>query len=99
MFVLSVETVIPVELWNPSVPELPEVPAACTTEGAYMIAYAPRSTVLLSTRYAKPIRGPQLFVSIGTCRRLSGVTKFIAPRRFGRPGTLPAIGEGAVMSK
>src|SRR6266446_10154054 len=41
IFVLSVETTIGVVLWNPSVPELPEVPAACNTEGEYISAYAP----------------------------------------------------------
>ena len=49
MFVLSVETVMGVLLWNPCVPELPEVPAACSTEGAYIRAYAPRTTVLEAT--------------------------------------------------
>ena len=33
-------------LWKPSVPELPEVPAAVNADPEYMIPYAARKTVL-----------------------------------------------------
>ncbi len=42
----SFEIISPVELWKPSVPELPDVPAACSTEPAYISPYAPRKTVI-----------------------------------------------------
>src|ERR1041384_3440104 len=42
----SLEMVSPVELWKPSVPELPDVPAACSTEPAYISPYAPRKSVV-----------------------------------------------------
>src|ERR1700682_3315697 len=42
----SLERISPVELWNPSVPELPDVPAACSTEPAYISPYPPRNTVI-----------------------------------------------------
>src|SRR5262249_46894433 len=60
----SLEMVSFVELWNPSVPELPDVPAACSTEPAYIGPYAPRNTVASLIRYANPKRGPTLFKSV-----------------------------------
>src|SRR5215471_6518904 len=50
---------------KPSVPELPETPAACMTETPYRTPYAPRKAVFWLILYAKPNRGPKLLRSVG----------------------------------
>src|SRR5437867_3972663 len=48
-----------VEELKPSVPAVPEAPAACRADPEYMMPYAPRATILLPSFRAKPKRGPK----------------------------------------